>query len=125
MDSNLPHDPFVYQVPSSDETVRFHGYSYRLPREDVINAIVRATRAIAMHGSSDQVIPDRILRFGQNDVYLVLHHSGRMTWRVFETALRGIVVFLEKYEYVEMEFDIGQIGLEQFFGTGALGLFKR
>ena len=90
-----------------------------------MHAIVRATRAIAMHGSSDETILERILRFGSNDVYLVMHHSGRMTWRVFETALRGIVVFLEEYEYVDMEFDIGQIGLEQFFGTGSLGMFKR
>ena len=78
-----------------------------------------------MHGGSDELIVDRILRFGSNDVYLVIHHRGRMTWRVLETALRGIVVFLEKYEYVDMEFDIGQIGLEQFFGTGSLGMFKR
>lgn len=78
-----------------------------------------------MHGSSDEVIVDRILRFGHNGVYLLLHHSGRMTWRVFETALRGIVVFLEKYEYVDMEFDIGQVGMERFFGTGSLGTFKR
>ena len=78
-----------------------------------------------MHGSSDQSIPDRILRFGHNDVYLVMHHNGRMTWRVLETALRGIVVFLEKYEYVEMDLDIGQIGMEQFFGTGSLGRFRR
>ena len=78
-----------------------------------------------MHGSSEEIIPDRIIRYGYNGVYLLLHHKGRMTWRVWETALRGIVVFLEKYEYVGMEFDIGQTGMEQFFGTGALGILKR
>ena len=90
-----------------------------------MHTIVRATREIAMHGGSEETILDHVLSFGCNDVYLVMHHRGRMTWRVFETALRGIVDFLEKYEYVDMDFDIGQIGLEQFFGTGTLGMLKR
>ena len=78
-----------------------------------------------MHGgSSEEPIPDRIVRYGFRNVYIIVHQSGRMTWGVWETALRGIVDFLEEYEYVDMDFDIGQTGVEKFFGTGTLGMFK-
>ena len=91
----------------------------------MIQTIVLASRAIAMHGSLEELIPDKILRYGSHDVYLLVHHKDRLTWRVWEAALRGIVDFVERYEYVEMEFDIGQIGLEQSFGTGVLGMMRR
>lgn len=122
--SRLPSDPFFYKVPDSDETVRFYGYGTSLPREDVIHAIVVASRRIKRHGSSNEPIPDKVLRYGSGDVYLVMHHTGRMTWRLWETALRGIMDFLERYEYVDMEFDVGQVGFERIFGTGALGSMK-
>ena len=101
--------------------VRLYNYRYSLPKGDVIHAIVLATREIAMHGSSDEVIPDRVLKYDCDDVYILLHHNGRMTWRLWETALRGIVTFLQNYEYVDMEFDVGLIGMERWYGTGALG----
>lgn len=123
--SRLPADPFSYHLPDSDETVRFYSYGNSLRRQDVIQSIVLASRAIAMHGSSDERIPDKILRYGSNNVYFLVHHKDRLTWRVWEAALRGIVYFVETYEYVEMEFDIGQTGLEQFLGTGVLGMMKR
>ena len=58
-------------------------------------------------------------------MFLLLHHSGRMTWKVWETALQSIVEFVERYEYVDMEFDVGKSGFEHFFGTGALGMMQR
>ena len=69
-------------------------------------------------------MPERIVRYGSGDVFFLMHQSGRMTWRIWETALRGIVEFLERYEYIDMEFDIGQSGVEEFLGTGVLGMFK-
>ena len=48
-----------------------------------------------------------------------------MTWKVWETAVRGIADFVERYEYVDMDFDVGQMGMEQVFGTGVLGMMKR
>lgn len=48
-----------------------------------------------------------------------------MTWKVWETALRGIADFVERYEYVDLDFDVGQIGMERFFGTGVLGIDRR
>lgn len=48
-----------------------------------------------------------------------------MTWKVWQTALEGIADFVEMYECVDMDFDVGQTSLESFFGTGVLGAKKR
>ena len=69
-------------------------------------------------------MPERIVRYGSGDVFFLMHQSGRMTWRLWESALRGIVDFLARYEYIDMAFDIGQTGVEEFLGTGVLGMFK-
>ena len=90
----------------------------------MVDVLARATNAIAAHGSSNVPIPDRIIRYGVGNVFLLLHHNGEMTWRVWQTALEGIADFLERYEYVDMEFDVGQTGLEKFLGTGVLGMMK-
>ena len=47
-----------------------------------------------------------------------------MTWKVWETALQGLADFVEMYEYVDMDFDVGQTGVDKFFGTGVLGMRK-
>ncbi len=73
-------------------------------------AIVQATRVIAMHGASEEPIFDHVVRYGSGDVFLTRHHRGGMTWRKWETALRGIADFVERYEYVDMEFDVGEMG---------------
>ena len=86
---------------------------------------MKATRAISAHGSLDAPIPDKMIRYGSGDVFLLLHQRGRMTWKVWETALRGIADFVERYEYVDLDFDVGQIGMERFFGTGVLGIDRR
>ena len=122
--SHLPEDPLLYYVPNSDEIIRFYNYGFRLPRRDVMDAIVRANRAIAMHGSTDEPIPDHILRYGSNEVFLLMHQRGRLTWRAWETALQGIAQFVERYEFIDMDFDVGKIGKGQFYGTGTLGMMR-
>lgn len=122
--SRLPPEPFLYHAPNSDETVRFYGYGIALPRKDVIHAILTANRDVAAHGSSDAPLTHRMFRYEAADVFIVLHQSGRMTWKVWETALQGIAEFVEKYEYVELDFDIGQKTEGRFFGTGVLSMRK-
>lgn len=123
--SRLPQDPLLYLVPNSDETVRFYGYGTPLRRKDVIYVFVKATREVAAHGSSNEPIPDKMIRYGSGNVFILLHHSGRMTWKVWEMALQGMADFVERYEYVDMDFDVGKTGSERFFGTGVLGMQKR
>ena len=66
-----------------------------------------------------------MIRYGSGNAFILLHHSGRMTWKVWEMALQGIADFVERYEYVDMDFDVGKTGTERFFGTGVLGMQKR
>ena len=90
----------------------------------MIQVLVKATREIVAHGSSDTPIPDHAIQYRSGNVYLLMHQSGRMTWKVWETALQSIAYFVEKYEFVDMDFDVGQKRVRQFFGTGVLGMKK-
>lgn len=47
-----------------------------------------------------------------------------MTWKIWEGALQGITEFVERYEYVDLEFDVGLQGEEAILGTGVLGMKK-
>ncbi len=91
----------------------------------MIQVFVKAMREIAAHGSSNIPIPELVIQYWSGNVYLLLHQSGRMTWKVWETALQSIADFVETYEYVDMDFDVGQKRVKQFFGTGVLGMKKR
>lgn len=53
-------------------------------------------------------------------VNMVIHVRPTMTWEVFATMIRGLKAFLNEWEYVECDFDIGQIGYDNFYGTGAI-----
>lgn len=46
-----------------------------------------------------------------------------MTWEVFEKTLWGLIYFVETYEFIDLDFDVGEFGMEKAFGTGALGGF--
>lgn len=46
-----------------------------------------------------------------------------MTWEVFEGAVWGLMDFVERYECVDFDFDVGEFGMERVFGTGVLGGF--
>ena len=120
-----PSDPFIYIVPHSDETVRFYNYGVPLPEKDVIAVLTIAAREVAAHGSSRQVIPDTIKRYQSGKVALLLHHKNKMTWQAWKSALIGITDFVGRYEYVDMDFDVGQRGGKTFYGTGVLSLDLR
>lgn len=55
---------------------------------------------------------------------MVVHQNGQMTWEVFEKTLWGLMHFVEDYDCVDFDFDVGEFGMEKAFGTGALGDFK-
>lgn len=44
-----------------------------------------------------------------------------MTWEVLEKTIWGLTYFVETYECVDFDFDIGEFGMEKAFGTGVLG----
>ena len=123
--SRPPSDPFIYIDPLSDETVRFYNYGVSLPAEDVVAVLSRAAREVAAHGSSQELIPDTIKRWGSGKVSLLLHHKNKMTWKIWKIALIGITDFVGRYEAVDMDFDVGQGGAKAIYGTGVLSLDLR
>ena len=44
-----------------------------------------------------------------------------MTWEVLENTVWGLMHFVDTFEIVEFEFEIGKFGMARAFGTGVLG----
>lgn len=44
-----------------------------------------------------------------------------MTWEVVERTVWGLMHFVESFECVDFDFDVGEVGMERAFGTGVLG----
>ena len=49
-----------------------------------------------------------------------------MTWGILETTALGIWNFVNTYEYINFDFDVGVevVGGEKYYGTGALTYLK-
>lgn len=55
---------------------------------------------------------------------MLIRQNGQMTWEVFEETLWALQDFVELYECVDFDFDIGEFGMDKAFGTGVLGAFR-
>ena len=64
------------------------------------------------------------LKYTFNNVALVIHCRGLLNWGMLGRVERGIWDFLNQYEYVDFDFDMGAPGLwkENVYGSGALTL---
>ena len=102
-----------------------YNYGVSLPENDVVTVLSRAAREVTAHGSSQEIIPDLIKRYISGKVYLLLHHNKKMTWKVWESALLCIADFVGSYEFVDMDFDVGQHVWDAHYGTGVLALDSR
>ena len=81
----------------------------------------RAVAATSIHpGQMNIRIP--ILRYTSKNVALIIHCKGLLTWGMLEGVERGIWEFVNQYEYVDFDFDVGAPGLwkENIYATGAL-----
>ena len=47
-----------------------------------------------------------------------------MTWEVLESTIGGLLYFVQTYECVGFDFDVGGTGNETPFGTGVLNIFE-
>ena len=47
-----------------------------------------------------------------------------MTWEVLESTIGGLFHFVQTYECVGFDFDVGGSGNETPFGTGILKIFE-
>lgn len=64
----------------------------------------------------DDLIGATELQISSNAVYLILHPGTAMTWGMWGTTLRGLALFFDQYEYVDLDFaavessDAGTVG---------------
>lgn len=67
-------------------------------------------------------IRTRTLKYSSNNVALVLHCKVFLTWGILENVERAIWGFVNQYEYVDFDFDVGAPGSwkENVYATGAL-----
>ncbi len=53
-------------------------------------------------------------------VHLILHPGDRMTWGMWGTTLRGLGDFVERWEYVDFDFEVREMGYAGVVGSGLL-----
>ena len=63
------------------------------------------------------------LHYDSGNVHLIIHVTVAMSWEILGTMVRGLQSWFEEWEYVECDFDMGQVGIDSLFGTGALTQF--
>ena len=83
----------------------------------------RAVAATTIH-PSQLSIRAPALKYTSNNVALVIHSRGLLNWGMLERVERGIWDFVNQYEYVDFDFDMGAPGVwkENVYGSGALTL---
>lgn len=65
------------------------------------------------------------LHYESGDIHMVIHVTRGMTWEVMGAMVRGLQSWFEEWEWVECDFDMGQIGHDTMFGIGAVVQFDK
>ena len=78
--------------------------------------------AVTMTHPVQMNIRTSFLRYRSNNVALIIHCKSFLTWGMLERVERGIWEFVNRYEYVDFDFDVGAPGFwkENVYATGAL-----
>ena len=122
--SSLPRDPFKYYVPHSKQTLSLSHYGRQLPRADVLSCLLQAMGLVIrqLNNAHDQPISEPELQFPSpsNNVRLILYPGSEMTWGMWGTTLRGLLHFVERWEFVVVEFGITELGYMDLVGSGLL-----
>ncbi|CAD6593567.1 MAG: hypothetical protein ASARMPREDX12_007324 [Alectoria sarmentosa] len=121
--NHLPPSPYYYTTPSTPVTLKFYSYGLPLPGQNVLTVLNTGLRDVNAQLHPENLITNPVLHYSSGKVYLFMHQNGDMTWEVFEKTLWGLLHFVETYECVDFDFDVGEWGMERAFGTGVLGGF--
>lgn len=70
-------------------------------------------------GAGGVIVHDE-LQTSSNAVYLILHPGSQMTWGIWGTTLRGLADFVEQWEFVDMDFQVRELGIVEVVGSGLL-----
>lgn len=118
----LPADPAVYHIPRSTQTLRLSNYSRRLPEIDVLACLLQAATSVIreLNSGFDRVIGENELQTSSNAVYLIVHPGSEMTWGMWGTTLQGLTDFVERWEPVDLDFEVMVSGIVGVVGSGLL-----
>ena len=120
--SVLPADPAVYHIANSNVTIRLSHYGRRLDRADVLSCLLQATTTVIseINKGSETLIGKTEVQSSSNRVYLILHSSDSLTWGMWGSALKGLMDFVERFEFVDLDFEIIERYISEVVGSGLL-----
>jgi len=103
--------------------LKFWDYGSILPSNSVLEILQDAQRDAAVNIKTGVPMTTAVFRYVSRtgNVHMVIHaKEWAMTWEVYATVIKGLKIWFELWDYVECDFNIGQIGVENLFGTGVL-----
>ena len=125
LNSSLPPQPYDYDVPNSDISLRFTNFGL-LPLSELDTAwcLLDASALAIIHWGLEEPIGPIILVAMYGDVVMHLVSTNDITWYQWATAIRGITDFVDRYEAVRMDFTIqtGQGLQRRVIAGGVLSL---
>lgn len=116
---DLPADPILVRVPDCSLSLLFHNYGSPLSRPDTYAAFLSAIQDVQLHLYDVYPMPHRNpgYLYSAGGVRLLVKPEQGMMWGMWGDALRGLRLFVEKWEFVVLEFAIWG---EAYMGTGRL-----
>ena len=111
--SNLPADPSFYRIDDSTLFIKFYNYGVRINARPTYGILQSAVEDVMMHILQDIHRGDVVMTprpggyvYGSGNVRLRLMTKPDMTWGMWGETLRGLRMFEETWEFVELRFDI-------------------
>lgn len=105
--NKLPRSPHYMQFPDSSGVVKFYNYGPAIDMSDTLRLITEATTDCSHHPDPAEIIDAGALLYPEGSVALTLGPGRLMTWGQWTEVLLLIKRFLDTYEYVSFDFDVG------------------
>lgn len=123
--SGLPSDPYYYTCQESFAAppviIKFYGYGKPLYKDNVAIVLSRAIGETTIHLPQIS-IQRHVHSYVSGNVALIIHTKRLLNWGMLREVEKGIWNFVNEYEFVDFDFDLGAPTLwkERIYGTGAL-----
>ncbi|KAL6714059.1 hypothetical protein ACLMJK_008553 [Lecanora helva] len=120
---SLPNEPNYYPIPSSDEQLKLYSLGPKIRKASCVSLFQAVKRDVAYNVKNGNAMSNHPLHYDMGHVHLIFHVTVAMSWHDLGTMVRGLQGWMEKWEFVQCDFDMGQLGVDRMFGTGALVAF--
>ncbi len=111
--SDLPTDPFFYEIPQTKLLLGLHNYGPRLPLRPTYRTLQTAIEDVLHHirrdpreGNLPMTPKASGYVYGADEVRLVMWLQEGMTWGIWGDTVRGLRLSGEIWEFVWWEFDV-------------------